>query len=80
MDLTPYDLRHAACTLHLRAEMNTLVLQKLMGHTGPQMTMRYTHLDIDDLRDQQRTSSPAPPGRGFSVDTGELSGISERLE
>ena len=68
MDLTPYDLRHAACTLHLRAGMNTLVvLQKLMGHTGPQMTMRYTHLDIDDLRDQQRTSSPIedliPPTR-----------------
>ena len=67
VDLTPYDLRHAACTLHLRAGMNTLVLQKLMGHTGPQMTMRYTHLDIDDLRDQQRASSPIedliPPTR-----------------
>ncbi len=67
VNLTPYDLRHAACTLHLRAGMNTLVLQKLMGHTGPQMTMRYTHLDIDDLRDQQRASSPVdaliPPTR-----------------
>lgn len=54
----PYDLRHAACTLHLRAGMSGEALQRLMGHHGPQMTQRYIHLTIDDLRAQQALSSP----------------------
>ena len=54
----PYDLRHAACTLHLRAGMSGEVLQRLMGHHGPQMTQRYIHLTADDLRKEQSFSSP----------------------
>ena len=54
----PYDLRHAACTLHLRAGMSGEVLQRLMGHHGPQMTQRYIHLTTDDLRKEQSFSSP----------------------
>lgn len=54
----PYDLRHAACTLHLRAGMTGEALQRLMGHHGPQMTQRYIHLTVDDLRQQQAISSP----------------------
>ena len=54
----PYDLRHAACTLHLRAGMSGEVLQRLMGHHGPQMTQRYIHLTADDLRKEQALSSP----------------------
>ena len=55
----PYDLRHAACTLHLRGGMSGEVLQRLMGHHGPEMTQRYIHLTIDDLRKEQALSSPA---------------------
>lgn len=54
----PYDLRHAACTLHLRAGMSGEALQRLMGHHSPQMTQRYIHLTVDDLREQQSISSP----------------------
>ena len=54
----PYDLRHAACTLHLRAGMTGEVHQRLMGHHGPQMTQRYIHLTTDDLRKEQALSSP----------------------
>jgi integrase len=54
----PYDLRHAACTLHLRAGMSGEVLQRLMGHKGPQMTQRYIHLTVDDLQKQQAITSP----------------------
>ena len=52
----PYDLRHAACTLHLRAGMTGEVLQRLMGHHGPEMTQRYKR--FADLRKEQSFSSP----------------------
>ncbi len=54
----PYDLRHAACTLHLRAGMNGETLQRLMGHSTPTMTQRYIHLTNDDLRKAQALTSP----------------------
>ena len=57
--LKPYDLRHAACTLHLRAGMSGEVLQRLMGHHGPEMTQRYIQLTADDLRKERALSSPA---------------------
>ena len=53
-----YDLRHAACTLHLRAGMNGETLQRLMGHSTPTMTQRYIHLTNDDLRKAQALTSP----------------------
>lgn len=54
----PYDLRHAACTLHLRAGMNGETLQRLMGHSTPAMTQRYIHLTNDDLKKAQALTSP----------------------
>jgi len=54
----PYDLRHAACTLHLRAGMNGETLQRLMGHSTPTMTQRYIHLTDDDLKKAQALTSP----------------------
>ena len=54
----PYDLRHAACTLHLRAGMNGETLQRLMGHSTPTMTQRYIHLTNDDLKKAQALTSP----------------------
>lgn len=63
----PYDLRHAACTLHLRAGMNGETLQRLMGHSTPTMTQRYIHLTNDDLKKAQALTSPveilAPRGK-----------------
>ena len=63
----PYDLRHAACTLHLRAGMNGETLQRLMGHSTPTMTQRYIHLTTDDLKKAQALTSPvellAPGGK-----------------
>ncbi len=53
-----YDLRHASCTLHLRAGMTGEALQRLMGHRGPEMTQRYIHLTTDDLKEQQALTSP----------------------
>lgn len=54
----PYGLRHAACTLHLRAGMNGETLQRLMGHSTPTMTQRYIHLTNDDLKKAQALTSP----------------------
>lgn len=63
----PYDLRHASCTLHLRAGMNGETLQRLMGHSTPAMTQRYIHLTNDDLKKAQALTSPveslAPRGK-----------------
>lgn len=56
--LTPYDLRHASATLHLKGGMNVLSLQRLLGHSTPIMTSRYVHLSVEDLRIEAAGASP----------------------
>lgn len=47
-----HDLRHQFATLFVKNKGNRYALQKLLGHTTPEMTDRYSHLDPGYLRGQ----------------------------
>ena len=48
-DLNQHDLRHRRVTTSLAAGQSPVLVQKAMGHSDLQTTMRYTHLVADDL-------------------------------
>jgi integrase len=43
--IVPHQLRHTFATEMLRAGVGFPALMKLLGHTDPDMTMRYVHLE-----------------------------------
>lgn len=47
-----HDLRHQFATLFVKNKGNRYALQKLLGHTTPEMTDRYSHLDPGFLQGQ----------------------------
>ncbi|HEX8800150.1 MAG TPA: tyrosine-type recombinase/integrase, partial [Terriglobales bacterium] len=62
--IVPHQLRHTYATEMLRAGVSFPVLMKLLGHTSPEMTMRYLDVALTDLqREFQPGSFPtSPPG------------------
>jgi integrase len=46
-----HDLRHTAATRALKATRNLKVVQKLLGHEDIATTMRYAHVDTEDVRE-----------------------------
>jgi integrase len=56
--IVPHQLRHTYATEMLRAGVGFPVLMKLLGHTSPEMTMRYLDVALTDLqREFQRARS-----------------------
>jgi site-specific recombinase XerD len=56
--IVPHQLRHSYATEMLRAGVSFPVLMKLLGHTSPEMTMRYLDVALTDLqREFQRARS-----------------------
>jgi site-specific recombinase XerD len=55
---TPHALRRTFATLSLKAGMNLLHLQGLLGHSSLEMTQRYVHMLDDDLVDAHRSHGP----------------------
>ena len=52
-NITPHVCRHTYCSNMARAGMNPKTLQYLMGHSDISVTMNtYTHLGLDDARDE----------------------------
>ena len=50
--LTPYELRHTAASLAIKAGANVKAVQRMLGHASAAMTLdRYTDLFDDDLDD-----------------------------
>ena len=47
---TPHSLRHTFATELLEADVNLLIIQKILGHTSFQTTNRYTHVRRDHLQ------------------------------
>lgn len=45
-----HDLRHTFASLGAGASLGLPIVGKLLGHSQPQTTARYTHLDADPLR------------------------------
>ena len=56
--VTPHALRRTFATLSLRAGMNPLHLQALMGHSTLEMTRRYVQIVDDDLMQAHKKHGP----------------------
>ena len=58
--IVPHQLRHTFATEMLRAGVSFPALMKLLGHTNPEMTMRYVDVALTDLQRefQQARSNP----------------------
>ena len=48
--LVPHQLRHTYATEMLRSGVGLAAVMKLLGHTSPEMTMRYVDVSLTDLR------------------------------
>lgn len=58
-DFTVHDLRHTAATRLTRENGNLLITQKLLGHSSPVTTARYSHVLLDDVRTAMERVSEA---------------------
>jgi integrase/recombinase XerD len=56
--VTPHALRRTFATLSLRAGMNLLQLQAILGHSSLDMTRQYVHLIDDDLVEAHKAHGP----------------------
>lgn len=56
--VTPHALRRTFAILSLRAGMNPMAVQDLMGHTDMTMTKHYAQMIDDDLLNEHRLHSP----------------------
>jgi len=52
--ITMYSCRHTYITNAVRSGVDQRALQQIIGHVDPETTKLYTHLNIDDLREQTR--------------------------
>jgi site-specific recombinase XerD len=55
-DFTFHDLRHCFGSHLGMAGTNQKAMMELMGHKDPKMTLRYTHLSVENKRQAVRTS------------------------
>ena len=83
--IVPHQLRHTYATEMLRAGVGFPVLMKLLGHTSPEMTMRYLDVALTDLqrefqlaRSQPRHLVPLPKVPRARLRTG-LHGVVDSL-
>src|SRR5499425_2774643 len=58
--IVPHLLRHTAATEMLRAGVSFPVLMKLLGHTSPDMTMRYVDVALTDLQREYQLARSRP--------------------
>jgi integrase len=56
-----HSLRHLFSSRAQAAGVSPLLVQQMLGHTTLEMTRRYTHADVDDLRQAlQKVSDNRP--------------------
>ena len=58
--IVPHQLRHTYATEMLRAGVSFPVLMKLLGHTSPEMTMRYLEVALTDLQREFQLARSQP--------------------
>jgi integrase len=83
--IVPHQLRHTYATEMLRAGVSFPALMKLLGHTDPEMTMRYVDVALTDLhrefqlaRAKPRHLIPPPKTPQTSARTG-LAGVLDSI-
>jgi len=83
--IVPHQFRHTYATEMLRAGVSFPTLMKLLGHTNPEMTMRYVEVALSDLqrefqiaRAQPRHLIP-PPKTSQSIPAPGLDGVLQSL-
>ena len=83
--IVPHQLRHTYATEMLRAGVSFPVLMKLLGHSSPEMTMRYLDVALTDLqrefqlaRSQPRHLVPQPKMASARLRSG-LDGVIDSL-
>jgi hypothetical protein len=59
--IVPHQLRHTYATEMLRAGVSFPVLMKLLGHSSPDMTMRYVDVALTDLQREYQLARSRPP-------------------
>ena len=52
VELTPHTLRHTAATEMLKRGANLRVVQKVLRHSSIATTQKYTHLTVEDIREE----------------------------
>lgn len=55
---SPHIFRHTFATLAIANEANVYAVKDIMGHASLQTTMKYTHLQVGDLKNQHNRFSP----------------------
>jgi len=75
--IVPHQFRHTYASEMLRSGVGFAAVMKLLGHTSPEMTMRYLDVTLSDLRrefdlatSQPRHLAPPPKMPGASLQTG----------
>jgi site-specific recombinase XerD len=58
--IVPHQLRHTYATEMLRAGVSFPVLMKLLGHSSPDMTMRYVDVALTDLQREYQLARSRP--------------------
>lgn len=83
--IVPHQLRHTYASEMLRAGVSFLAVMKLLGHSSPEMTMRYLDVVLTDLqrefelaRSKPRHLAPQPKASFASLRTG-LDGVIDSL-
>jgi site-specific recombinase XerD len=83
--IVPHQFRHSYASEMLRAGVSFLAVMKLLGHTSPEMTMRYLDVVLTDLqrefelaRSKPRHLAPQPKVFFASLRTG-LGGVIDSL-
>jgi integrase len=83
--IVPHQLRHTYATEMLRSGVSFPAVMKLLGHTSPDMTMRYLNITLTDLQrefhqahSQPRHLIPLPLTPAMSLRTG-LNGVIDSL-
>jgi len=83
--IVPHQLRHTYASEMIRSGVTLPALMKLLGHTDPEMTMRYVNVTLNDLqrefhlaRSQPRHLIPQPKAPMFTPGAG-LHGVVDSL-
>jgi hypothetical protein len=83
--IVPHQFRHSYASEMLRAGVSFPAVMKLLGHTSPEMTMRYLDVVLTDLqrefelaRSKPRHLAPQPKASFASLRTG-LDGVIDSL-